>query len=126
MAFTIITEVQEKLTELCEEYNTQRLDKIEQIIEEIEQAREKKLVGTPVTLETFTVWKIKFQAEMKVLYDQKCSQWEKDQEGKLTGKFLFQEKKAKAEVDDDEDFDVADLVDNSDAKIEVDEALFED
>jgi len=120
-AFQVCSEIQEKITELCEKLNEERSDKIAQIREEEEQAHTKKLIGTPVTLESFTEWKIKFQAEMKSLLEKKQTQFERDMEGRPTGKVIFLNKIGKLE----EDLDVGDLVDEKD-KVEYDENLFED
>jgi len=122
MAFSIATAVAEKLTDLCEELNKQRDEKIEQLKLEEEERHTKKLVGTPVTLETFTVWKIAFQLEMKAKLEEKLSQFEKDMEGRPTGKQLFKNKQAKGVEDD---LDVTAFAAEED-KVEVDEKLFED
>ena len=79
-------------------------------------------MGTPVTLETFTEWKIKFQAEMKALMSAKQSKYEADMADRPTGKNIFLQKIGKLE---DDGLDVGDFVDEHE-KVEVDENLFEE
>lgn len=122
MAFTICTEVQEKITELCETLNKERSDKIAQLREEEEERHTKKLVGTPVTLETFTEWKIKFQLEMKALQSDAQNKLEAELAGRPTGKHIFLNKIGKLE---DDDLDVGAFIEEKD-RVEVDENLFDD
>lgn len=120
-AFSVCSEVQDKLTELCNSLNEERKKKINQLKEEAEQAHTKKLIGTPVTLESFTEWKIKFQAEMQRELEKQQTQFERDMVGRATGKTMFQNKLASTE----DELDLGNLVEEKD-KIEVDTALFED
>lgn len=120
-AFTVCSDVQDKLTELCNSLNEERRKKINQLKEEAEEAHTKKLIGTPVTLESFTEWKIKFQAEMQRELEKKQSQFERDMVGRATGKSMFQNKLASTE----DELDIGNLVEEKD-KVEVDTALFED
>ena len=142
MAFTITSAVQEKLTEMSEEDHKKRKEKIEQLKQEEEDQKTKKLIGTPVTLETFTQWKIHFQNEMKKLKLEKATKFEasismeiNNQSSKnlnkihfcqffmadrLTGKVQFLNKTAKLEVD----VDLPEEMQNME-QVEVDEALFD-
>ena len=87
-AFIVTSFVQEYLTDTCEELNKIRRDRIYELEEEAENAHTKKLIGTPVTLETFTQWQIKFQLEMKELFDKKQSELEKAQAGRIGEVFV--------------------------------------
>jgi len=120
MAFTITSAVQEKLTEMSEEDHKKRKEKIEQLKQEEEDQKTKKLIGTPVTLETFTQWKIHFQNEMKKLKLEKATKFEASMADRLTGKVQFLNKTAKLEVD----VDLPEEMQNME-QVEVDEALFD-
>jgi len=122
MAFTVCSELQEKLTELCEQLHNERQERIAQLRQEAEDAHTKKLVGTPVTLETFTEWKIKFQAEMRALMSAEQSRFEAEMAGRPTGKTIFKNKMGKLE---DDGLDVGEFVDEHE-KVEVDENLFDE
>merc|ERR1711941_58980 len=110
------------LTELCEQLHSEREERIAQLRQEAEDAHTKKLVGTPVTLETFTEWKIKFQAEMKALMSVEQSKFELEMQGRPTGKTIFLNKIGKLE---DDGLDVGEFVDDAE-KVEVDENLFDE
>jgi len=121
MAFTITSGIQEKVTELSEELHEKRKEQIEQFKLEEEERKTKKLIGTPVTLETFTQWKIRFQAEMKALRLEKATKFEASMADRLTGKTQFLNKTAKLEID----VDLPEEMQNVE-QVEVDEALFDD
>merc|ERR1712110_948394 len=122
MAFTVCSELQEQLTELCEQLHNERQERIAQLRQEAEDAHTKKLVGTPVTLETFTEWKIKFQAEMRALMSVEQTKFELEMQGRPTGKNIFLNKLGKLE---DDGLDVGEFVDDAE-KVEVDENLFDE
>ncbi|XP_064618151.1 RWD domain-containing protein 1-like [Liolophura sinensis] len=117
MVFTIVSAVQEKLSDLVEESKTQKQLEEERRIKAEEEAEQKRFEGTRVTIETFLAWKMKFDAEMA----------EKDRllgitettSKKLTGKELFQRDATLNESD------VKFLQEEGEA-VEVDESLFQD
>lgn len=122
-AFTVSSCIQDYLTEKCEELNVARKAEIDRLKEEAENAHTKKLIGTPVTLETFTQWQIKFSAEMRKIIAAKQSEEERKQADRLTGKVLFNTKVAKN--DDDIDLDDLEEIEEGGEKVQVDEALFD-
>lgn len=122
MAFTVCSDLQEQLTELCEQLHNERQERIAQLRQEAEDAHTKKLVGTPVTLETFTEWKIKFQAEMRALMSAEQTKFELEMLGRPTGKNIFLNKLGKLEEDG---LDVGEFIDEHE-KVEVDENLFDE
>jgi len=121
MAFTVCSELQDSLTQLCEDLHEDRQNRIAQLREEAEAARTKQLVGTPVTLESFTAWKIRFQAEMKEQMNAEQARYEREMADRPTGKMIFKNKMGRTE---DGEFDLGDLIDASE-KVEVDENLFD-
>merc|ERR1712226_1049313 len=119
-AFIVTSFIQDFLTDTCNELNGKRQERIYELQEEADNAHIKKLVGTPVTLETFTQWQIKFQLEMKQIYEAKVTEQEKAQAGRMTGKSLFANKLVN---EDEPEFD-EEFLDEPGEKITVDEALF--
>jgi len=64
MIFTIITAVQEHLTESMERGAKEKEEADEKKKQEEEELERKRFEGTRVTVETFMAWKAKFDAEM--------------------------------------------------------------
>ncbi|XP_069139996.1 RWD domain-containing protein 1-like [Argopecten irradians] len=117
MIFTIVSAVQEKLTEIVEESRKKRIEDAEAAKKLLEEQEMKKFEGTRVTIETFLAWKAKFDAEMSEQKRLK-NQTVVGPKG-LTGKELF--------FTDDtmNDSDVKFLQSEEDT-VEVDESLFQD
>jgi len=116
MVFTVMTAVQEHLTELTETMKREEEEENERRIRQAEEEEQKRFEGTIVTVETFMSWKLKFdaeKAEMRRLkgYDDSVSK-------KPTGKALFLSDNTM------NDSDVKFLQDEGDT-LEVDESLFE-
>ncbi|CAD5113321.1 DgyrCDS2497 [Dimorphilus gyrociliatus] len=62
--FPIISALQDRIEEIVERINEIEILEEEKETREREEAAEKILVGTPVTIETFLKWKEKFDAEL--------------------------------------------------------------
>ncbi|KAL5011060.1 hypothetical protein ScPMuIL_013365 [Solemya velum] len=116
MVFTIVSAVQEKLTDIVENAKRRRREEKERREHEIEEAERKKFEGTKVSVETFLTWKKAFDAEM---IDMKKITTELERSKKLTGKELFMQDASM------NDSDVKFLQSEGDA-VEVDESLFQD
>lgn len=116
MIFTIISAVQEYLTDMMEKAAKDKEDEEERKKKELEEAERKRFEGTRVTVETFMAWKLKFDAELAELkrlrgYDDSILK-------KPTGKALFLADNSMNESD------VKFLQAEGDT-LEVDESLFE-
>ena len=117
MIFTLVSAVQEKLSDIANAIAQRREQEKEEELRRIEEAERKKFEGTRVTIETFLAWKTKFDAEMDEIKKRSC-QVEKES-NKLTGKELFMKDNTL------DDSDVKFFETEGDA-IHVDESLFED
>ena len=117
MIFTLISAVQEKLTDIANMIATRREEEREEELRKIEEAERKKFEGTRVTIETFLAWRTKFDAEMDEIKRQKGVA--KKEETKLTGKELFMKDNTL------DDSDVKFFEEEGDT-VHVDESLFED
>jgi len=121
MAFSVCSDLQDGLTQLCEELHEERQERISTLRQEMEDARTKQLVGTPVTKDSFEAWKIRFQAEMKTLMGEEHARIEREMADRPTGKTIFLNKMGRTE---EGEFDMGELIDASE-KVEVDENLFD-
>jgi len=121
MAFSVCSDLQDGLTQLCEDLHEERQERISTLRQEMEDARTKQLVGTPVTKESFEAWKIRFQAEMKTLLGEEHARIEREMADRPTGKTIFLNKMGRTE---EGEFDMGELIDASE-KVEVDENLFD-
>ncbi|OWF47579.1 RWD domain-containing protein 1-like [Mizuhopecten yessoensis] len=117
MVFTIVSTVQEKLTQFVEETKKNRIEIEEHEKKKKDELEMKKFEGTRVTIETFLAWKAKFDAEMSEQKRMK-NQVVVGPKG-LTGKELF------FTDDSMNDSDVKFLQSEEDT-VEVDESLFQD
>ncbi|KAK0052888.1 RWD domain-containing protein 1 [Biomphalaria glabrata] len=63
MIFTIISSVQERLTDMMEQAAKDQEEAIERKKKADEEAERKRFEGTRVTVESFMAWKLKFDAE---------------------------------------------------------------
>eukprot|EP00033_Pygsuia_biforma_P001064 GCRY01001211.1.p1 GENE.GCRY01001211.1~~GCRY01001211.1.p1 ORF type:complete len:241 (+),score=59.68 GCRY01001211.1:141-863(+) len=103
VTFIIVQEIKEFLDqtveELIEDIKKREEEEKEQLLlaEQIRKQKEweeyEKRLGTPVTVENFTEWKIKFEEERAKAASEKAEQESKD--GKLTGKEWFLRNKAR-------------------------------
>jgi len=117
MVFTIISAVQETLTDNMEKAAQEEIEANERRIREEEEAERKRFEGTRVSVETFMAWKLKFDAEMAEL--KRLKGYDDSKSKKITGKALFM---SDASMNDS---DVKFLADEGDT-LEVDESLFND
>ncbi|GFO36368.1 RWD domain-containing protein 1 [Plakobranchus ocellatus] len=116
MIFTIISAVQERLTDMMEQAAKDEEEAAERRKQEHEEAERKRFEGTRVTVETFMAWKKKFDAEIS---EKRRLQGISDTISKKpTGKELFLNDTSM------NDSDVKFLQDEGDT-LEVDESLFE-
>ncbi|GFR97477.1 RWD domain-containing protein 1 [Elysia marginata] len=116
MIFTIISAVQERLTDMMEKAAKDEEEEAERKKQEHEEAERQRFEGTRVTVETFMAWKKMFDAEMA---EQKRLRGIIDVVSKKpTGKELFLTDTSMNESD------VKFLQDEGDT-LEVDESLFE-
>ncbi|KAK2174433.1 hypothetical protein NP493_803g00021 [Ridgeia piscesae] len=118
MVFTLVSAVQERLTDLVEAAERERVEEIERKEKEKHAAEQKKFEGTVVTIETFLAWKAKFTAEMEEL-KRKRGEIKKEC-SKLSGRELFMTDNTL------DDSDVKFLEAEGGDPVEVDESLFQD
>nr|AZL87403.1 RWD domain-containing protein 1 [Urechis unicinctus] len=117
MVFTLVSAVQEKLSDLVEQIELEKKNEVERRLKEVEAAEQKKFEGVRVTVDSFLAWKAKFDAEMAEI-KRRAGEKKVDCK-KLTGKDLFMRDAS---------------LDNSDVKfleevgdtVQVDESLFQD
>lgn len=116
MIFTIISAVQERLTDMMETAAKEEEEEAERRKIEHEEAERKRFEGTRVTVETFMAWKKKFDAELAE--ERRLKGISDVVSKKPTGKELFLTDTSM------NDSDVKFLQDEGDT-LEVDESLFE-
>ena len=85
MVFTLVSAAQEKLSEFMDKLKTKKEDEKLRKEKEAEEAERVKFTGTPVTLETFLVWRRTFEQEM--MQNKKTK--EETFKGKLTGTCIY-------------------------------------
>jgi len=119
MVFTIVSAMQERLTQLIEEAEADRVAEKDRIIREAEEAEQKRFEGTRVSVESFLAWKTKFDAEMAELKRIKFGKEETTGPKKLTGKELFM-------LDHTLDDSDVKFLEEGGEVVEVDESLFQD
>lgn len=115
MVFTIVSSVQEKISDIIEETKITREEEKSRKQKEHEEKERKIFEGTRVTVETFLAWKTKFDAEMKEFKKSEIS----TSSSKLTGKELFFQ---------DSSMIVSDMefLQGETEAVEVDESLFQE
>ncbi|XP_068698042.1 RWD domain-containing protein 1-like [Montipora foliosa] len=113
MVFTLVSSTQEKLNEFITKLKDKKENEKLTKEKEAEEAERKKFTGTPVTLETFVVWRRAFELEMMQI-NKKTN--EGNLKGKLTGRQLFEQ---------DESMENSDVVFLED-EVKVDESLFQE
>nr|XP_022294197.1 RWD domain-containing protein 1-like [Crassostrea virginica] len=116
VVFTIVSAVQEKLTEMVEESKRRKVEEAERKQRQLEEEEQKRFEGTKVSVETFLAWKTKFDAEMAELKKEKIL---KEKTKGLTGKEMFLRDASMAESD-------LKLLESEEDGVEVDESLFQD
>lgn len=117
MVFTIITAVQEHLTESMERGAREKEEREERKKQEDEERERKRFEGTRVTVETFLAWKLKFDAEMAE--DRKMKGFNDTAKLKPSGRELFFADQTLNESD-------VKFLGDEDAALDVDESLFDD
>ena len=119
MTFILVSVAIDWINRKADEKRREYKDALDKKKREEEEAEMKKFEGTRVTVETFMVWKTKFDEELK----KADKNWSNKQEisKRLTGKQLFEQNKSLIESDlqflDDQDLDI---------DVTVDESLFQD
>ncbi|KAG7155349.1 RWD domain-containing protein 1-like [Homarus americanus] len=117
MVFTLVSYTVEWLTTHMETLARTAKDEFEREKKELEEAERKKFEGTRVTVETFLVWKAKFDVELAALRTEKEKEEEKNK--KLTGRELFQTDQTLNESD-------LSFLGDGEGEVTVDESLFQD
>ena len=115
MVFTISSAVQEYLNGVKDEIKRREEEELIRIEREQEEAEKKKFHGTPVTVETFLAWKLKFEEEMKEL--KRLKEKAEGDRRKMTGKELFLSDKNILENE---------VLEGEESGVKIDESLFED
>lgn len=102
MIFMLVSEVIEWLSARAEhevdEVDLERENKLK----ELEAEERRKIEGTPVTVESFMAWKVKFDAELlkaKIERLKKMNEQNPSNQRGLTGREMFEKDKALAESD---------------------------
>ncbi|CAE1323745.1 RWD domain-containing protein 1 [Acanthosepion pharaonis] len=115
MVFTIVSAVQEKISDIIEQTKLQREEEQLRKQKEHEEKEQRIFEGTRVTVETFLAWKTKFDAEMKDFKKNDITL----SSSKLTGKELFLQ---------DSSMIVSDMqfLQGESEAVEVDESLFQE
>lgn len=116
MIFTLISAVQEHMTDMMEKAAKDKVEAEERRVREEEEAERKRFEGTRVTVETFMAWKLKFDAEIAEM--RRLKGYDDSAAKKPTGKALFLSDNTM------NDSDVKFLQAEGDT-LEVDESLFE-
>lgn len=114
MVFTIASAIQEYLNGIQDEIKRREEEEKARIEKKLKEEEEKKFHGTPVTVETFLAWKLRFEEEMNEKNKMKERTGEKL---KMTGKELFLSDK---NIIEDE------ILEGETAGVTIDESLFED
>ena len=86
MTFTLVSIIEEHLTKIIERIKLEKEEAKRKIELEIQKEEEKKYHGTPVTVESFTKWRIQFENELNEKLGKKKEETEPK---KLTGSSLF-------------------------------------
>ncbi|KAK3595223.1 hypothetical protein CHS0354_021538 [Potamilus streckersoni] len=116
MVFTLISVVQEKLSDIAEDTRRKQEEEKEKKKKMAEEVERKRFDGTRVTVENFLAWKTKFDVEIAEI---KRAKYEMDLSNKkLTGKEMFLRDASMNESD-------VKFLQEVDT-IEVDESLFQD
>ena len=121
MIYTLILSAIEWLNKISDRRAKDKKEYEERKKQEEEELEMKKFEGTRVTVESFLVWKSKFETEMVKL---NSKLYHEKNDKKLTGRELFERDKSLIESDLKFLQDETDLPDE-DVDIKVDESLFE-
>ena len=116
MVFTLVSAAQDMLLQFVDDIKKEIEDKKHAEYLEAKRLDELKYKGTPVTLENFLAWKIRFDEEMRM--SGKCIIVDSPKlSKKLTGKQLFER---------DSSMNVSDVQFLTETGVKVDESLFQD
>lgn len=115
MVFTLVSAAQEWLNSKSDEIRRNAELREQQRLQEEEEAEMKRFEGTRVTVETFIVWKQKFEQEMGI----NIKKEKEEKNKKLTGKELFMQDKSLNESD-------LKFLEEGGESIKVNESLFQD
>ncbi|XP_075257726.1 RWD domain-containing protein 1-like [Convolutriloba macropyga] len=89
MIFAICSEIQNQLSSISEQKMKAKEAEIERKKKEQEEIEMQRLIGTPVTVQSFLEWKAKFDAEVTSKRVATKAAAIDDKSGKITGKQLF-------------------------------------
>ncbi|XP_063729346.1 RWD domain-containing protein 1-like [Symsagittifera roscoffensis] len=120
MVFAICSEIQSTLTSLSENKLKSKEAEADRKKKEAEEIELKRLIGTPVTVQTFLEWKAKFDEEIKITKSTVMKTIVDDKTAiKMTGKQLFLQ---------DAKMDSSDLefLETAVGTMEINESLFQD
>lgn len=96
MIFTMVSMLQEELYQVISEGKQARIEAELAKIRLAEEAENRKFKGTPVTVDIFFSWKMKFDNEMAEKEQEAKGRFKSDSKNKLTGRQLFEQDKTLA------------------------------
>lgn len=99
MIFTMASMLQEELYSVISEGKQARIEAELAKARLAEEAENRKFKGTPVTVDLFLAWKIKFDKEMAEKEQEAKGKVKADGKAKLTGRQLFEQDKTLASSD---------------------------
>lgn len=124
MVFTLVSAAQELLLQFVDDIKKEMEEKKQQEYLEAKRLEELKYKGTPVTLENFLAWKIRFDEEMRAAGKRIINDKSQKKSAKLSGRLLF-ERDSSLNVSDMQ-FLAADTGAVAPGGVKVDESLFQD
>jgi len=99
MIFTMVSMLQEELYQVISEGKQARIEAELAKVRLAEEAENRKFKGTPVTVELFLSWKMKFDKEMADKEQEAKGRIKTDGKPKLTGRQLFEQDQTLASSD---------------------------
>jgi len=124
MIFTLVSAAQEKLLQFVDDIKKEMEEKKQAEYLEAKRLEELKYKGTPVTLENFLAWKIRFDEEMRAAGKRIINDPMQKKSTKLSGRLLF-ERDSSLNMSDMQ-FLAADTGVVAAGGVKVDESLFQD